>query len=81
MLLCPAMALTLFAWLGNLTSLNMSCPSACAEGQFFASGTFAYAICWGSSAAAVVWADSIRPQHKAPPSGCFVPDRLLVAPY
>ena len=47
----------------------MSCPSAQAEGRFFACGTFAYAICWGGSVAAVVWADRIRPQHKAPPFG------------
>ena len=47
----------------------MSCPSAQAEGRFFACGTFAYAICWDGSAAAVVGADSIRPQHKAPPCG------------
>ena len=39
-----------------VTSLNMSCPSAQAEGRFFAYGTFAHAICWGGSVAAVVGA-------------------------
>ena len=81
MLLCPAMALTLFAWLGNCYFAEYELPLRLRGGVIFACGTFAYAICWGGSAAAVVWADRIRPQHKAPPSGCSMTGRLLVDPY
>ena len=36
---------------------------------------------WAQLPEWIVGADSIRPQHKAPPSGCSVPGRLLVDPY
>ena len=36
---------------------------------------------WYSFPTRTVGADSIRPRHKAPLSGCFVPGRLLVDPY
>ena len=62
MLLCPAMALTLFAWLGNCYFAEYELPLRASGGAIFFRGTFAHAICWGGSVAAVVGAvETMRP--------------------
>ena len=79
MLLCPAMALTLFAWLGNCYFAEYELPLRASGGAIFLPAEHLHTLSagaahscpyyYGGSVAAVVWADRIRPQHKAPPFG------------